>query len=318
MRFDVVTVGSAMMDAFVETNLEEKGGIIQVPVGSKILVDDLWYASGGGGTNTAVSFLRLGLKTGFFGRVGNDENSERLLKDLKQEKVKFLGKVVNEPTGYSVVLNSREKNRTIFTFRGANENLSFSELKIGSLKTKWIYLASLTNKSLATQLELAVWARRNGVQLAYNPSNYVILSRKNIVKKILKYCDVLILNEREAADLVGSREIRKIFPKIHGFGPRIACVTYGKKGNKVSDGNFLFSSRPTSVRVVERTGAGDAFASGFIAGLIRFGGDIERSTQLGSANAESVIQKPGAKNGLLLWREVGNNLNRIKVSKKKL
>jgi ribokinase len=306
MKFDIVTVGSAVMDAFVETDLREKNGNIQVPTGCKVLVEKLWYASGGGGTNCAAAFSKLGLKTGFLGTLGDDENGEAILKELKKNKIKFLGKRSSEPTGYSVVLNSREKNRTILVYKGANVDLEFKKVK-----AKWIYFASMIDKSLRTQVKLAKWASRNRIKAAYNPSSYVIENSKKSVKAICKNCEILVLNEKEAKDLVGSVD----FKKLLALGPRVVCVTLGKKGNRVSDGKNEWFSKPNSIKVFERTGAGDAFASGFVAGYIRFD-DVVSAMKLGSANAESVIQKAGAKNGLLGAGQIGSAMRKIRVVKR--
>lgn len=306
MKFDVVTVGSAVMDAFVETDLREKNGYTQVPTGCKVLVKELWYASGGGGTNCATSFSRLGFKTGFLGTLGDDENGSSILRELKSNKIKFLGKRKAGPSGYSVVLDSAKKNRTILVYKGVNVGLEFKKVK-----TSWLYFASMIDKSLRTQVKLARWAASKGIKVAYNPSSYVIENSKKSVKAICRHAEVLVLNEKEARDLVGSVDFKKLLV----LGPRVVCVTYGKKGNRVSDGRDEWVSRPNAVKVRERTGAGDAFASAFVAGYIKFG-DVVSAMKLGSANAESVIQKAGAKNGLLSFKGVEKAMRKILVSKK--
>jgi len=306
MSFDIVTVGSAVMDVFVKTDLPEKSGFTQVPTGCKVLVRELWRSSGGGGTNAAASFSRLGFKTGFLGILGEDENGDSILKELKKEKVQFLGRRVNEPSGYSVVLDSVKNNRTILVYKGANVNLEFKKVK-----TRWLYLASMIDKSLRTQIKLARWAVGNGIKVAYNPSSYVIENSKRNVEAICKNCEILVLNDKEAQDLVGSVD----FKKLLALGPRVVCVTFGKKGNRVSDGKGEWVSKPNAVEILERTGAGDAFASGFVFGYIKFG-DVVSAMKLGSANAESVIQKPGAKNGLLFFKEAVGKMKKIKVVKR--
>ncbi|MBU0760290.1 MAG: carbohydrate kinase family protein [Nanoarchaeota archaeon] len=310
--FEIITFGGAVVDAFLETGMPEKNKELCVPLGYKLLVKNIWFATGGGGTNTATAFSRLGLKTGFIGKLGKDANAKLILEELKKEKIDFLGTFGQEPTGYSVILNSEKQNRTILTFKGANETLKFSELQLKKLKTKWFYFSSMPGKTLETQVKLAKFAVKNKIKVAYNPSSYLTKTNPPLLKQLLKFTNVLILNNEEASHLANKNNI---FSNLHKLGPEIVCITHGEKGNKVSDGENIFSAFPRKVKVKERTGAGDAFASGFVAGLVKFN-NLTKAIEIGSLNAESVIQKPGAKNGLLTWREMSSQLknNKIKIT----
>src|SRR3989339_2229101 len=138
--YDVITLGSAVLDIFLETGLREKGKFMAYPVGEKILVKGIRFYVGGGGTNTAVAFARLGLKTGYIGKIDSEFGGRKILKLLKNEKVKFLGKTEKNPKslgGYSIILDSKEKDRTVLTYKGFNEEIKFSDLKIKKIKAKW-------------------------------------------------------------------------------------------------------------------------------------------------------------------------------------
>ena len=101
---------------------------------------------GGAGTNTAVAFSRFGLKTGCICEFGNDENGNRIKELLKKEKVKFLGKTVKgELTGYSVILDSKGGDRTILTYKGANDEVSLNDIR--KFKTKWFISVLFLGKS---------------------------------------------------------------------------------------------------------------------------------------------------------------------------
>ncbi len=309
MKYDIITVGSAVIDTFIELDIAEKNKQICVPTGAKILVKKMMHSTGGGGTNTAVSFSKMGLKTGFIGKIGTDINSEIILQELKKEKVSFLGKRCNEPTGSSIILDAKERNRTVLNFRGANSLLEEKEIRLDKLKTEWFYFASMTEDSLKVEEKMFEFASKKGIKTAFNPSSYLILKNKKRVISLLKNLYVLILNDEEATDLVGDGDLLK---KIHKLGPKIVCITYGKKGNIVSNEEKVHASIPNNIKIVERTGAGDAFASGFVSGFIKFG-EIEKAIKVGSVNAESTIQKIGAKNGLLTWNEAVNRMNKIKI-----
>ncbi len=299
MKFDVVSFGSAVVDVFVHTDIAEKKGFMNYPIGEKILIKDLKFDIGGAGTNTAVAFSRLGLKTGCVCEFGDDENGNRIKQLLKKEKVKFLGKTVKgELTGYSVVLDSKGGDRTILTYKGANDEVSLRD--ISKFKTKWLYFSSLLGKSFNTQKELALKLReKRGTKLAYNPSSYQI-KHMNILS-LLKITDILIVNKEEAEMLLKryKPQEKDLLLGLHKLTKGIIVITDRDRPTFCYDGNRKYSIKPhKEIKVVERTGAGDAFASGFVAGQIA-GKTITRSLELGIKESEAVIQHFGAKNNLI-------------------
>ncbi len=299
--YDIVTFGSAVVDVFVDTGIHEKKNTISYPVGAKILIKDLKFDIGGGGTNTAVAFARFGLKTGCICKLGDDENGRKILGLFKKEKIRFLGKIErNSMSGYSIILDSKEKSRTILTYKGLNNNLNFGEIDVRKIKTKWIYYSSLLGESFKSQKYLAEVLAERGVKLAFNPSDYLI--KEEDLSSLLKLCEVLILNKEEArmlADKYKDNE-KDLLKKLGKLGPKIVVVT--DKNKSISCYNSLNSKKyflkPHKIKVVERTGAGDAFASGFVAGLVA-GKGIEDSLKLGLRESEAVIRHFGAKNNLL-------------------
>ena len=293
MKFDVVTFGSAVVDAFVDTDVSEEKGFMQYKVGDKMLIKSLKFEIGGGGTNTAVAFSRLGLKTGYIGEFGEDVNGKRILDLLKNERIEFLGKIVRgELTGYSVILDSKDHDRTILTYKGANDEISPRDIK--KFESKWMYYSSLLGKSFETQKEIAKEFVKNGGRIAFNPSSYLI-KNKNL-SSLLKLTHILILNKEEAAMLTREKDL---LVGLHRLGPKIVVITDRDKMISCYDGNEKYFLKPhQNLKVVERTGAGDAFASGFVAGQI-VGKTIEESLKLGLAEGESVITSRGAKNKLL-------------------
>ncbi len=293
--FDVVSFGSAVIDIFVDTNLSEKKNFIRYPVGAKILIKDLKFDIGGGGTNTAVAFSRFGLRTGCICKIGSGEHENDILKLLKKEKIKFLGKQEKEKSGYSIILDSKEKSRTILTYKGINNKINLND--IGKFKTKWLYYSSLLGQSFQTQIKLASSLKRKGTKLAFNPSSYLIKS-KNILS-LLKLSDILILNRQEAQMLTKKKQ--NLLEELHKLTKGIVVVTDKDKKIQAYDGKKKYSLMPHKIKVVERTGAGDAFASGFVAGQIA-NKTIQQSLVLALKESESVIKYFGAKNNLLRMR----------------
>ncbi len=316
VKYDIISVGSAVIDAFVETKLREKNHEMFLPVGAKLLVEHLGFATGGGGTNAATAFSKMGFKAGFLGKLGKDANAEIILSEMKKNNVDFLGVRGKEPTGYSVIIDSKFRDRTILTYRGANENLKFSDLKLSKLNAKWYYFATMNEASLDAQVKIAEFVFKKGAKIVYNPGSSSIVNDRKKVLRILRMCEIVVVNDSEATELVGTNE-EAAFERIRKLGPRIVAITYGEHGSKVYDGNFLFKSEANEVNVVERTGAGDAFCAGFVAAFLKLD-DIEQAVRIGAINSESVIQHKGAKVGLLSWWDAFANINKIKIRVKRI
>lgn len=308
--YDVITVGSGTLDVFVDTDAEfiKKRNINRItemmayPVGSKILIDKLRFEIGGGGTNTAVSFARFGLKTGWIGSVGKCENSKNIIEIMHQDKIDFLGRIGDGFAGYSVILDSRGHDRTILTFKGENNNLAFANLSPSKIKAKWFYFCSMVGTSFLTQKKLAAFAKKNDIKIAFNPSSYQAELGTTKLKPILKNTSLLVLNLEEAGYLVGHTDIKTTIKRLHEEGPELVIITNGKEGAFCSNKHTIYKVHPHRIPIKETTGAGDAFASSFLGAYIKTE-DIEKSLKLALINAQSVIQHFGAKNILLSWND---------------
>jgi ribokinase len=304
--YDVITSGSATIDAFVQTGnklFRGTDGTVSVPFGSKIAVEKILFEVGGGGTNTAVSLTRLGLKVAFLGKVGNDYNGERIVRQLRQESVdtSFVRKG-REGSGFSVVLDAYRHDRTILTFKGSNDHISFSELPLARMRTKWFYLASMMNQSFKTIERLSGWAQRKGIRVMFNPSSYLTERGIGFLREIVSKSDILVMNNEESMMLIKKNSVKERLKGLMKYGPEIAIVTDGPNGVYLHDGTGFYSARPHKIDVVETTGAGDAFGSGFLAGYIKTN-DVKYALRLGLAIAETVIQTVGNKHNLPTWNQ---------------
>ena len=301
----VIVVGNIASDFFVdskwpETNEGELPSICY-PVGAKIFIKNMDVFVGGGGFNTSVTFSRMGLKTSYFGKIIKDEQGDSFLKALKSEKIKFIGPRGKGIGSHSIILDTLKHHRTIFVFKGRDNHISFKDFK--KQKADWFYFSSMVGKSLRAQVEIANYAKKNGIKVAYNPSEYLISGERKAVLRLVKNVNVLILNKEESELLAGSKD--KVAEKLMDLGPEIICITDGKNGAIAYDcrGEKIYSIIPNDVKIRETAGAGDAFASGFISGMIKKN-DIKFALELGLSNSESVIQHLGANNKILKWSQV--------------
>lgn len=313
--YDVITVGSNTLDVFVKTDSElveiknknTTEELLAYPLGSKILISELDFMIGGGGTNTAVTFSRLGMKTGYLGKIGKDENGLKIYKLLKEENIEFLG-ALGGVSGYSIILDSIEDDRTILTYKGCNNDLSFKELKLSKLSTKWFYFASMMGESYETLKKLAVHANKKHIKIAFNASHYLAEKGFDHLKTILENTTVLILNKKEAEFIAGKGEVEALAQRLKLKNMDYVVITDGRKGAHCFDGKTLCSVKPAKkIKIKETTGAGDAFASTFIAGLA-MNKKVEDCLRMAAINSESVIQDYGAKNILLTKNQMFKRL----------
>lgn len=325
-HYDIITVGSATVDVFVKTKADlikiqhpakPEEELLVYPLGSKILVESLSFETGGGGTNSAVSFSRLGCNSAYLGKVADDINGNKVLRVLQKENVDFIGSVAKKgkgQTGFSVVLDSFREDRTILAFKGVNDDLKFSEVNKHLLNTHWFYFSSMVNGSYKTLEKIAFFAKKKHMKIAFNPSSYIAKLGTKFLGKLLKHVNVLILNREEASYVVGAYEIEHMLRLLRRLGPSVVVITDGKNGAYCFDGHCFYSAKPLKVKVVETTGAGDAFASAFVAGIIK-GNDISHSIKMGISNSASVISGHGAKKKLLHWKDMQKFVKKVKVVK---
>jgi len=315
--FDVITIGSATIDAFAESAKNYiKKGCYSYPIGSKSALKDLHFNIGGGGTNTAVSFSRLGLKTAWLGELGSDHNAHQVLDLLKDEKVDTsMVCQCGEKTGYSIILDAQGEDRTILAFKGSNNLLDYKKVNKTKLnQTKWIYSSAMLGKSLKSLKEIFAFAEKKKIPTAFNPSSYLVKKGKTAISSILKKSSVLIYNKEEAQTLTGKKDIDKLLHSSKRLIKKdsIVVITDGVNGSYAYNGKFKYFIGTNKIRINETTGAGDAFASAFVAMLAK-GKDISFAMVAGTLNAESVIQHIGAKNKLLTWDELITNMRKNKM-----
>lgn len=321
--FDVISVGSATLDVFLKspdlkllkTDEVFTGQAIIVPYGAKCEVEKLVVTSGGGGTNTAVGFTRLGLKAAVLAHCGWDFAGRMVRKELKEEKVddSLLVQVEREQTDYSTILLGPDGGRTILVYRGRTK-LEKSVINFQKLKTKWFYISSLEG-NLDLLAELINFAKKNKIKVAVNPGRREIEKRQELLP-ILEKIDVLIVNREEAAKLVDEEFFDpKLFKKVALVSQGIVVVTRGAEGVYLFDSkDNLLVSDGFKVQMVDATGAGDGFGCGFVAGLIK-GWQLEKALKLGISNGAAAVTEIGAKTALLYEENLHNWLEKpLKMS----
>ncbi|HCM36750.1 MAG: hypothetical protein A3J30_03185 [Candidatus Wildermuthbacteria bacterium RIFCSPLOWO2_02_FULL_47_9c] len=326
--FDVITIGSAVRDVFVQsrdfkvlkTKVFKTGEALAMSLGSKLYIEDLKSFTGGGAVNTAITFANQGLKVGALTVVG-DDSAGHSLRDYFQEKGiarDFLIVDKKGNTACSIILTTGKRGRTILSYGGAEWHLRKSDIPWKKLaETKWIYLNHLGGESADLVPEIIGYADRNNIKVAWNPGKTQLEDKKRILPYLYDI-DVFIVNQEEASYVTGElyEEREKIFSKLDKWVRGLVIMTRGAKGVEVSDGKTRWSSGVLPLkRVVDRTGAGDAFGSGLVAALIKKPGDIEYAIQFASANATGVLTQWGASKGLLKKSDSPTKYGTLQIKK---
>ncbi len=325
MKYDIVTIGSATRDIFLESkNFKPKkdknspsGESLIFHLGSKNEVDKVHVSTGGGATNAAVSFARQGLKVSCISRVGSDSFANEIFSELSKEGVdcSFIQKDKKPETGYSTIITAINGSRAIFVRRGVSASIKFSQK--AKIDTEWFYISSLAG-NLSLLEKILNYAKKNNISVAFNPGSKELETGLKKLAPLFNKIDVLVLNEDEASELtkIPFEKEEKIFKFMDEIVDGILVMTKGPKGVSVSDGKHIYSAGISKSPVVERTGAGDAFGAGFVAALLHKK-DLSYAIQLATANAGSVIQYFSAKTGLLKKGRWGKH-PKVKVSKIKV
>lgn len=321
--YDVITIGAATRDVFIVSKafmlvpLPEFGGNLAecVSLGSKIDVDDLVLTTGGGATNAAVTFARLGFRTATVSRVGNDATGAAVLADLAKEKVetRFIKQIKGGQTAYSTLLTAANGERTALVFRGVAND--FKETDIPSKMTaSWLYITSLGG-SIPTLLRAVRTAKMTNTNVAFNPGNGECKAGLRALDPILRQVTVLIVNLNEAQQLtsVQTTDVNEIAAKLLRPGMTL-IITDGAHGSHAFDGAAHWHAGTRPIRSVSRTGAGDAFGSGFVAARLR-GYDVADALRIGTLNAENVIGYVGAKVGILSSWPTKRTIAAVSVTK---
>ncbi len=313
--FEVITIGSATRDVFlgefggkkIKSSDFETGEALELGLGSKFEVKKFVSTTGGGGTNAAMTFARQGFETACIAAIAHDINGQEIIAQLSAEKIDTSSFQIHndDMTAYSVILVDESGERTILSYKGEGQHFNAIDLKLEGLKTNWVFVSSLGGH-LDMLEKITAWAVANNVKLAINPGTKDLALGLDALLPHLKNFSIVSMNQEEAAELLGLAitDEEAIFKKMDELIGGVFVMTNGHAGVKVSDGTHVYSAGVPDSPVIERTGAGDAFAAGFTAEYIR-SGDITKAIQLGTANASSVVTQYGGKAGILKAGEMG-------------
>mgnify|MGYP002623430207 CR=1 FL=1 len=335
--FDVITIGSATMDVFVEcedANIvsvcakNKKSEFMSYPYGAKVEITDFASRVGGGGVNTACNFANLGYKTGAIFKIGDDIYSDGILESFKDKNVD-MSNIIQDPkmsTGFSIILVSFQGDRTVLAHRGANGKIKKSDINFEVIKqAKLLYIAPLNGESTRVLDDIVYFAKENDVKICFNAGTSSIKKGFNYMKKILENAHIVVMNKEEASMATGIQvrpdtskekfseelihpDVKAMFGKLKVSDYQVIVITDGGRGAYAYDGKQYYYCPVFDGPVLSTLGAGDAFASTFCATLARKNLDICQALMYASVNSAGVVSEFGATQGLMTFEQIEQKL----------
>jgi len=318
-KFDVLSVGDVVTDAFIKL-LDDRAEVYDTDDGPKLAMP---YATKipfeksevlpavGNAANAAVNFAKLGLKSGFVSNVGEDSIGRDTISYLKSVGVdtRFVHINPGKKSNYHYVLWYKS-DRTILI--NHEEYEYFWPYLRDEDEPRWIYFSSISKNALEFHDRVVGYLEHHpNVKLAFQPGTFQMEAGTERLREVYKRSELLALNKEEAASVTGGNkdDIHDLMNRMHDLGPKIVMISDGPNGSYASDGEnrFKMPIYPDPAPPLERTGAGDAFTSTFVAAIMK-GNTIEGALQWAPISSMNVVQHVGAQKGLLTEKEIDQYL----------
>ena len=311
MQPDIISIGDIVTDDFIKlfdkeekVEHEKNGGVfLAIPFGTKIPFDHREVVAGvGNASNAAVAFARLGLKSSFVTNIGDDQYGRDMISALGRNKVdtRFVRVNPGKQSNYHFVLWYGSE-RTIL-IKHEEYDYHWPHLRKDELP-RWVYFSSISKNALTYHDQVAEWLDKHpDIKLAFQPGTFQMEAGTERLRRIYARSEVIILNREEAVFVTKGdyHNLHDLLDRLHALGAKIAVITDGPAGAYASDGQdrWKMPLYPDPSPPVERTGAGDAFASTLVAALAK-GHNLESALTWAPINSMSVVQAVGAQTGLL-------------------
>jgi sugar/nucleoside kinase (ribokinase family) len=292
--------------------------------GELVLADRLLLTLGGCAANVAVGLAKMGVRAAVAGRVGGDVFG-RVVADLLRETGVDTSAVAVTPgldTSQTLIVNVKGQDRRFIHTFGANASFRAADIPAdGAARCKVLYLGGYLIMDRVTQEELVpvfAAARRAGARTVLDvvtpgPGDY--LPR---LEKLLPHVDVFLPNDHEASLITGETDPVRQAERFRGLGVKTVIVTLGDRGAVLVGDRARLRSGAFAVDFVDGSGGGDAFAAGYIDGLLR-GLDEEGCLRVASALGASCVRAIGTTAGVFTRAECDAFLhqNTLKIDRLK-
>lgn len=290
MKFDIIGWGALNVDRLCQVNQF-------APSDGETYINNETKSCGGSASNTIIGMAKLGLNTGYVGKVGSDSNGKMMLNYLKNNNVNTDHLIISEgETGEVLGFVDNEGNRKLYVNPKINDKISNNEIDRNYVNdTKIIHLTSFvglnSKKSINTQMEI-LDELSSDVLISFDPGMLYVNRGSEFMDKLIEYADILLINETELLLTTGKKAFEEAVSDISSKVD-ILVVKRSTKGSFIKKDDEEYNIGIFNVDAIDTTGAGDAYNAGFLYGLLN-NYNLEESGIIGSYIAAQSTTKVGA------------------------
>lgn len=309
MRYQCAVIGDITLDRFlllpnlpILPSPDNPGNfVLSLEIGHKIPVSQIIESLGGNAFNTAYGLQRLNIETSLISSIGNDSLSNHILHIIQSTKIdsSYIIQSANSSINQSTIL-SIDGERIVLSHHQPKD---YAQIQIP--ETEWLYITSLSKGSEELLEKIAFGDKP--YKIAFNPGSYLLKNNLPIIQNILSRTNITFLNKEEAQYITENKKeeaIPNLIKLLQKMGVPIVVLTDGNNGAYVGKEDLILRIPSIQVHhVAETTGAGDAFAAGFLANFIN-SNDLQSALKWGAIQASSVLREVGSVNGLSTIDEV--------------
>ncbi len=306
----ILVVGSSVIDLFMtvdKNHIETRDRKVILNLGDKIPSEIKKLAVGGNGANVSVGLCRLEIPASFYTYLGSDVLSRKIEEDLSREGVALASKrgaIQNAPL--HIILDFTEDRVILSHYEHVDHDFSYD----GQEKFDFIFLNSLADTWEGAYQKVYDYAKKNNIPFAFSPGSRQLDRLDDLIYQIIGHTKIFFSNKEEAVRIIKKEEtdIKVILKELKKLGPSIISVTDGPNGAyAIDENNNCYFIKPAPTDSTEKTGAGDAYATGFFASILH-GNNTSTAMTWGTLNAGGVMQDVGAESGLLSKEELDRQL----------
>jgi ribokinase len=247
-------------------------------------------SGGGSAANTIIALARMGFPTKLIGKVGEDEEGDFLLENLKPAQIDTIRR--GQKSGVCLVILDRHQDRFLFVRGNANSTLTAEEINFDAIKDiSWVHLTSFIGESPFEAQKVLLDRLDSSVKVSMDPGEIYAKKGLNEIRPLIKRCHLLFLTEREVGVLT-HQDLHTGIKSLIKAGPSVVICKRGSQGSHVFTGDGDFEVPAFQVEVVDNTGAGDVYNAGFLAGLF-LGRSLEESALFATTVAAGSVMGYG-------------------------
>lgn len=311
-----LVIGSSDIDLFVapsdSSSYVQNEKTISFTLGDKVLINMNAMTLGGNGANVSTGLQKLGLDTSFYTFFGTDLLSQQIKQSIEANGVKLIEHPSTGDTASLSIIFDFKDDRIIFPYSQQREHVfdpdhakDFQALYVTSIGKEWV----------PTYQQIVSYIHSNQMVVAFSPGSPQYADLQDVVFEMIASSEILFVNKEEGEHILSKKgkaaaDMKELLSELATLGPQMVSVTDGKQGAYLTAQGIYYHlpSFVEKMTTVDKTGSGDAYASGFFAAYLQ-GKDAKTCMRWGSVNAYGVMSKIGGQAGLMDFKGIENALS---------